>query len=215
MLNESKYYKTGIIPSSPATSSSSSSNSNSLNTNSLKPTSNNMHETSKSHHHHPNNNNHHNSNNSHHHFNLHTFNQYNQPNKSIANINSKNFNDYNNNNSSINKEILNSNNFESSPKMINMMQSSNNHLKNGYSSICSSTSSSTSSTGSVNVKFTGFFKDKVDEREKYLTAKYPNHQMALIKKRLKVEFWIDEQLKSLFDISVSENSQAINKNRSM
>ena len=29
-----------------------------------------------------------------------------------------------------------------------------------------------------NVKFTGHFKDKIDEREKYLTAKYPNHQMV-------------------------------------
>jgi len=34
-----------------------------------------------------------------------------------------------------------------------------------------------------------------------LTAKYPNHQMALIKKRLKVEFWIDEQLKYLYEIT--------------
>lgn len=71
------------------------------------------------------------------------------------------------------------------------------------SSSSSSTNSSTSSTGSVNVKFSGFFKDKIDEREKYLTAKYPNHQMALIKKRLKVEFWIDEQVKNLFNINVS------------
>ena len=70
------------------------------------------------------------------------------------------------------------------------------------SSSSSSTNSSTSSTGSVNVKFSGFFKDKIDEREKYLTAKYPNHQMALIKKRLKVEFWIDEQVKNLFNINV-------------
>ena len=29
-----------------------------------------------------------------------------------------------------------------------------------------------------NVKFSGQFKDKIDEREKYLTAKYPNHQMV-------------------------------------
>jgi hypothetical protein len=31
---------------------------------------------------------------------------------------------------------------------------------------------------SGNVKFSGQFKDKIDEREKYLTAKYPNHQMV-------------------------------------
>lgn len=74
------------------------------------------------------------------------------------------------------------------------------------SSSSSSTNSSTSSTGSVNVKFSGFFKDKIDEREKYLTAKYPNHQMALIKKRLKVEFWIDEQVKNLFSAN-DDNSK--------
>lgn len=72
--------------------------------------------------------------------------------------------------------------------------SNNNNLNN-------STDSTSSATG---VKFSGLiFKEKIDEREKYLTAKYPNHQMALIKKRLKVEFWIDEQLKILFNITVS------------
>ena len=45
--------------------------------------------------------------------------------------------------------------------------------------------------------------ENLDEREKYLTAKYPNHQMALIKKRLKVEFWIDDRLKYLYNIDVS------------
>ena len=69
-----------------------------------------------------------------------------------------------------------------------------------------SSSSSTGSAGGVvnngNVKFSGLFKEKIDDREKYLTAKYPNHQMALIKKRLKVEFWIDERLKILFQINV-------------
>ena len=56
-----------------------------------------------------------------------------------------------------------------------------------------------------NVKFSGFVKpEKIDEREKYLTAKYPNHQMALIKKRLKVEFWIDDQLKNLYSINLKK-----------
>lgn len=82
-----------------------------------------------------------------------------------------------------NSNLMGNNSLNSSSKMIN---------------------SCSSNTGSVNVKFSGFFKDKIDEREKYLTAKYPNHQMALIKKRLKVEFWIDEQLKYLFNINVIE-----------
>ena len=59
-------------------------------------------------------------------------------------------------------------------------------------------------SNSNSVKFIDFHPtEKIDEREKYLTAKYPNHQMALIKKRLKVEFWIDDRLKYLYDIDVS------------
>jgi hypothetical protein len=66
-----------------------------------------------------------------------------------------------------------------------------------------SCSASVGSVRSGNVKFSDFYKDSIDDREKYLTAKYPNHQMALIKKRLKVEFWIDEQLKYLYQVSGS------------
>lgn len=74
-------------------------------------------------------------------------------------------------------------------------------LKQNSCDYSSSGSSSTCSTNG-NVKFSGLFKEKIDDREKFLTAKYPNHQMALIKKRLKVEFWIDEKLKNLFQIKV-------------
>ena len=35
------------------------------------------------------------------------------------------------------------------------------------------------------------------KREKYLTAKYGAHQMALIRKRLKVEMWMFDQLQVL------------------
>jgi len=47
--------------------------------------------------------------------------------------------------------------------------------------------------------------DDVNVNEKktkgrFLTAKYPKHQMGLIRRRLTVEDWIDEQLKMLFDI---------------
>lgn len=42
----------------------------------------------------------------------------------------------------------------------------------------------------------GGFKD----REKYLTAKYPKHTMGLIRRRLAVEDWIDEQLKRLYNV---------------
>ena len=37
------------------------------------------------------------------------------------------------------------------------------------------------------------------ERKKYLTAKYGQHQMKLIRKRLAVESWLDSQLRLLYD----------------
>ena len=40
-------------------------------------------------------------------------------------------------------------------------------------------------------------------REKYLTAKYGAHQMALIRKRLKVEMWMFDQLQNIFSSDVS------------
>ena len=40
------------------------------------------------------------------------------------------------------------------------------------------------------------------QREKYLTAKYGAHQMALIRKRLKVEMWMFDQLQKLQDSEV-------------
>lgn len=52
------------------------------------------------------------------------------------------------------------------------------------------------------------FKDKgeiKERREKFLTAKYGNHQMSLIRKRLAVEMWLYEELKKLYQTStVSE-----------
>ena len=42
--------------------------------------------------------------------------------------------------------------------------------------------------------------DQTEERKKrYLTAKYGQHQMNLIKKRLKVEMWMYEQLQVLYN----------------
>lgn len=41
---------------------------------------------------------------------------------------------------------------------------------------------------------------QINERKKrYLTAKYGQHQMNLIKKRLKVEMWMYEQLQFLYN----------------
>lgn len=50
------------------------------------------------------------------------------------------------------------------------------------------------------------FSDKSEvkeRREKFLTAKYGNHQMSLIRKRLAVEMWLYEELKKLYNTTVS------------
>ena len=39
-----------------------------------------------------------------------------------------------------------------------------------------------------------------EERKKYLTAKYGQHQMKLIRKRLAVEDWLDKELNRLYDV---------------
>jgi len=70
------------------------------------------------------------------------------------------------------------------------------------------TSSSPSTTGVTSPQHVDFHveTDDVDVNEKpvtrtrFLTAKYPKHQMGLIRRRLNVEDWIDEQLKILFDV---------------
>lgn len=143
------------------------------------------------HHHQLNHHNHHN----HHHHHHPMMNGNGMGNQVVSNNMNNNNNHYSNNNN--NNSSINNNNSKNDVILGKKYSS-----KTLACSSSSSTNSSTSSTGSVNVKFSGFFKDKIDEREKYLTAKYPNHQMALIKKRLKVEFWIDEQLKNLFNINV-------------
>lgn len=50
----------------------------------------------------------------------------------------------------------------------------------------------------VNFKEKGEIKER---REKFLTAKYGNHQMSLIRKRLAVEMWLYEELKKLYQTS--------------
>lgn len=52
----------------------------------------------------------------------------------------------------------------------------------------------------VNFKEKGEVKER---REKFLTAKYGNHQMSLIRKRLAVEMWLYEELKKLYETAVS------------
>ena len=45
--------------------------------------------------------------------------------------------------------------------------------------------------------------EEKEKRQKYLTAKYGQHQMMLIRKRLAVEDWLYEQLRNLYGCKVS------------
>lgn len=51
-------------------------------------------------------------------------------------------------------------------------------------------------TPNKHVNFSGHSEEK--KREKFLTAKYGAHQMALIRKRLRVEMWMYERLQELY-----------------
>jgi len=62
----------------------------------------------------------------------------------------------------------------------------------------SSQSSNTSHSQSVGFKVNQAGYGASDERVKYLTAKYPKHQMSLIRKRIAAENWMDEELKKLY-----------------
>lgn len=44
--------------------------------------------------------------------------------------------------------------------------------------------------------------EEKDKRQKYLTAKYGQHQMMLIRKRLAVEDWLYDKLRELYDCQV-------------
>jgi len=64
------------------------------------------------------------------------------------------------------------------------------------------------STPSKTVNFsTG--QDTEKKREKFLTAKYGAHQMALIRKRLRVEMWMYDQLQTLYSEEESTNDVEI------
>lgn len=58
------------------------------------------------------------------------------------------------------------------------------------------------------------FTEKVEvkeRREKFLTAKYGSHQMALIRKRLAVEMWLFDELQKLYESSVSFGGDRVRK----
>ncbi|XP_014675254.1 PREDICTED: uncharacterized protein LOC106815321 [Priapulus caudatus] len=48
--------------------------------------------------------------------------------------------------------------------------------------------------------------DVVERKKKYLTAKYGQHQMALIRKRLEVETWLFDSLQYLYSSDGSQDT---------
>ena len=59
------------------------------------------------------------------------------------------------------------------------------------------TSNATPGTPNKHVNFGGSTGEE-KKREKFLTAKYGAHQMALIRKRLRVEMWMYERLQEIY-----------------
>ena len=59
-------------------------------------------------------------------------------------------------------------------------------------------SNSPPNTPNKHVNFNGGQTTEEKKREKFLTAKYGAHQMALIRKRLRVEMWMYERLQELY-----------------
>ena len=78
------------------------------------------------------------------------------------------------------------------------------HYKMNKTSTSNNSDSFKKSAPSTPSKAVNFNENPENEkqREKYLTAKYGAHQMALIRKRLKVEMWMFDQLQKLQDSEV-------------
>jgi len=65
-----------------------------------------------------------------------------------------------------------------------------------------------SNKSAMHVEFIEENEDK-QKRERFLTAKYGAHQMALIRKRLTVEMWIFEQLQILYGCTDDSESHDV------
>ncbi|XP_040573601.1 protein phosphatase 1 regulatory subunit 14C isoform X2 [Lepeophtheirus salmonis] len=81
-----------------------------------------------------------------------------------------------------------------------------NGTTNGVSSTPSRLSSSDAppSTPNKHVNFGTTTAVEEKKREKFLTAKYGAHQMALIRKRLRVEMWMYDKLQELYGMDEVE-----------
>jgi hypothetical protein len=72
------------------------------------------------------------------------------------------------------------------------------HARNGHKAGCSPPTNATPGTPNKHVNFGGNGNGEEKKREKFLTAKYGAHQMALIRKRLRVEMWMYERLQEIY-----------------
>lgn len=77
-------------------------------------------------------------------------------------------------------------------------RSTSNGLVVANKSGSSSNSQQAPGTPNKHVNFGGSNSGEEKKREKFLTAKYGAHQMALIRKRLRVEMWMYERLTEIY-----------------
>lgn len=79
-----------------------------------------------------------------------------------------------------------------------------NFRSSGQSNKCETTRQSSTESNSPrgHVKIISNREEEKEKRQKYLTARYGQHQMTLIRKRLAVEDWLYEQLRVLHGCKV-------------
>ncbi|VDI28157.1 protein phosphatase 1 regulatory subunit 14B-like [Mytilus edulis] len=79
-----------------------------------------------------------------------------------------------------------------------------NFRSNGQSPNCETKRQTSSGSDSPrgHVGFTHHRDEEKEKRQKYLTARYGQHQMTLIRKRLAVEDWLYEKLRTLHDCKI-------------
>ena len=96
-------------------------------------------------------------------------------------------------NSSANSSVSSSSSISSASRL-----QTSSRMNSSSSKISSSNHRQTPSTPNRHVNFGGGNGPEEKKREKFLTAKYGAHQMALIRKRLRVEMWMYERLTELY-----------------
>ena len=100
-------------------------------------------------------------------------------------------------NSSANSSVSSSSSISATSRLQGS-SSMNSSSKISSSKISSTNHRQAPATPNRHVNFGGGNGPEEKKREKFLTAKYGAHQMALIRKRLRVEMWMYERLQELY-----------------